>query len=405
MDCLPVHDLAPGIERAWPRKPSVGDLLLRGFNLTSLLLADRRKARPLVDAWLLHGLQRELFTAGRMELSFVDAKGNKIALGPALLRGMRPDNARMIFACKLGLRLYVNHGTSTWQVEDEDGTVLLPPAGYFAAAPSGLLLLSALHPISKAPFAYAMNPGHSELLDTKAGKFSSDGLQLPAKARIDALVSSGPATEVVIRDLAHWNWVRIEDNLSSMSARLEPEPQPRALEIRMHGDPILSFGRRSAQLRCFAVDDKGRKRELANRVEWLSLPPGIVEIDGRHRLNALGFGKVILIAKARGLEVRKQIEVMPLRISKLETHMISPQEAIVSLATGVGIYHASLWLTRKGSGRKRIFFADSDPAARVHHFQLDALEPGEQYSVDLVVMATAKSAPIFMSLGEEITVR
>ena len=334
-----------------------------------------------------------------------DEDSRNIAVGPALARGMGPDNARMQFYSQNGLRLYVNHTERPWNIEHEGKAVLLPAGGFFAAAPSGLLLLFALHPKSARPFAYAWNPGHSEVLDSKGGTVAGEGLDVPDKARIDALLESGPPAEIIIKDLVHWNWIRIQGAVSSMSSNNQPMPKARSLAIRMVGDPVLSLGRREAKLRCVAIDAKGRERELGTGVEWLSLPRGIVEIDGRHLMTGKGPGSVVVIAKAMGLEARRTINVKFLRVSKLRTHMISSENAVLSYETGMRIHHASLLLTREGSKLMRILFADSDPSGRVHLLHLDSLESGQRYRASIVVQLRAQDAPITIRLRQAITVR
>ena len=85
--------------------------------------------------------------------------------------------------------------------------------------------------------------------------------------------------------------------------------------------------------------------------------------------------------------------------------MLSSEDAVVSYETGIRIHHASLLLTREGSKRMRIIFADSDPSKRVHMFHLDALESGQRYRASIVVQLRAGDSPMTIALRQVITVR
>lgn len=334
--------------------------------------------RTIRSYYLCYGVSKAMRSSTITAVRYEDTAGVERSLSAALVLVAQGSTAvdlsrpRLALRFANGLVFKANHSATDWTTRVLGLLYVIPPNGFVAADPAGLLAMSAINPASGRRVDYAFNPGHSEVIDRRGFAQSVNGFPgalLPVPASLPVLAAANDTQMVIVRDLRE-NRAVYGSGLDSGTVALGPSPAPVGLAIAIDDTAVLSPGRPRVGLRAVLTDGLGNTRDVTGLCQWSSSAPSTVKVNRFGGTTIVGVGSASITAffGAASLSATRVLQATRApQLGSTTLQEVTSARAFLSCTTDIACT-CSLQLQDTVTGTVVTVGSVRDPAQKTHQF-------------------------------------
>lgn len=341
--------------------------------------------RNLRSYYLCHGVSKAMRTSKVQEIRYEDASGVELTLSQALVRvangTLQLETPHLVLRFANGLEFKANHSAANWSTSVLGQSYTIPPNGFVAATPGGLLALSAINPASGVRVDYAFEPGHSEVIDQRGTPQSFNGFPgtlLPVPSGVLPSMTND-SNIVIVHDMRHQRAIYAED-MEEGSVPFGAGQAPVTLSVEIDDTSTLSLGRRRLGVRAVLTDTAGKLRDVTGLCNWSSSDPSKVKVNRFGGLNMVAAGSATITATLPASHSANRVVTatrFPV-LTPVVQHATTSTKVLLSFDTDAACA-TSLDLKNMTTGVIVTHDGRRDPAQKTHHFAIDSLVPQTTY--------------------------
>jgi hypothetical protein len=343
--------------------------------------------RNIRSYFLCHGVSEAMRTSTIEEVRYVTAGGTELTLSQALVQvaagTLQLESPRLVLRFANGLEFKANHSSGNWSTTVLGQAYDIPPDGFAAAMPNGLLALSVIDTLTNWRVDYAFNPGHSEMIDRRGQSQSYNGFPgalLPVPASLTQFAGVSDVDMVIVKDL-RTNRAIYGAGLIEGSISLGASAAPAGLTVEADDTSTLSSGRPRIGVRAVLTDFFGGRRDVTGLCTWSSSDPAKVEVNRFGGLTMKATGSATITATLASPAMSATHVVNATRrpvLTGVVQEALTPTKAFLSFTTDAAC-STSIDLQNLSTGTIVTLAGRPDPAQKVHQFAFRSLTSGTSY--------------------------